>query len=53
MIKDFKQEVRRANLKRRYELQIDNTTVALLIALGVALALLAVSFVGLFIVTFY
>jgi hypothetical protein len=53
MIKDFKQEIRRADFKRRYELQIDKMTVALLIALGVALALLAVSFLGLFIVTFY
>jgi hypothetical protein len=53
MIKDILEVKRKAAFKRRYELQIDKTTVALPIALGVALALLAVSFVGLFIVTFY
>jgi hypothetical protein len=52
-MKDLFQNKRRANFKRRYELQIDKTTVALLIIFGGSLALLAVSFVGLFIVTFY
>jgi hypothetical protein len=53
MIKDLLQNKRRANFKRRYDLMIDKTTVALLIMLGGSFALLAVSFVGLFIVTFY
>jgi hypothetical protein len=52
-MKDLLQNKRRDAFKKRYELQIDKTTVALLIMLGGSFALLAVSFVGLFVVTFY
>jgi hypothetical protein len=52
-MKDLNQKNRREYFKRRYELMIDKTTVALLIMLGGSLALLAVSFLGLFVITFY
>jgi hypothetical protein len=53
MIKDFKAEVRRKEFKKRYENQLDKTTVWFLIALAIAFGLLIASFLNLFIVTFY